>query len=142
RLRDGLALRGLRDLAGAQAAGAHLHLALDAFDHGAHVHEVRVEAAVGDVVGVAHAIPGERSLVAQFTALSHRILHGAWSPHGPAHHAKPRLYSGSGGSPSGGAAIPGARRGRAIVARPSRKPPSQSASALWCSSTSANGRSR
>ena len=63
---------GLRDLARAQAAGADPHRLVGALaDHRPHRLEVRVEAPMGHVVGVADPIPELRALAADVAPLSH-----------------------------------------------------------------------
>jgi TetR/AcrR family fatty acid metabolism transcriptional regulator len=66
--------RRLRDQARAQTARAHSRASLHARQHRPHAHQVRVEAPVRDVVGVADAVPELWALATDLATLSHRIL--------------------------------------------------------------------
>src|SRR5262245_1619025 len=66
--------RRLGDLARAQAARADADLLLDALEDRAHLAEVRVEPAVGHVVGVAHPVAELGTLAADVASLSHHSL--------------------------------------------------------------------
>src|SRR4051794_24772804 len=71
-LRAGLANR-LDDLGGAEATGANLHALGAAGLSGTHPPDVGLELTVGDVVGVADPVSGNRGLSANFTRLGHRF---------------------------------------------------------------------
>jgi hypothetical protein len=74
--------RGFGDLAGTDAAGAHLHVLRSPIHHRAHALEIGQPPPFGYIVGVGDVAPGHRTLAADFTSLRHsnsssRTPHGA-----------------------------------------------------------------
>ena len=73
--------RGFGDLAGTDAAGAHLHVLRSAIHHRAYALEIGKPSPFGYIMGVGDVAPSHRALAADFTSLRHSNS-SSRTPHG------------------------------------------------------------